>query len=130
MDGSYYSEPFDYPFPYTGSTLIYDLDSDGDLEVFSGTGEGLAVFDIKELGVSYGYWNIFRGNFKRDGYFRNINYGDLNTDDNIDIFDIIIMVNFILGESESINYEYADINHDGHVDISDIILILNYILLD
>ncbi|MAQ43470.1 MAG: hypothetical protein CMG25_03170 [Candidatus Marinimicrobia bacterium] len=130
MDGSYYSEPFDYPFPYTGSTLIYDLDSDGDLEVFSGTGEGLAVFDIKELGVSYGYWNIFRGNFKRDGYFRNINYGDLNIDDNIDIFDIIIMVNFILGESESINYEYADINHDGHVDISDIILILNYILLD
>ncbi len=130
MDGSYYSEPFDYPFPYTGSTLIYDLDSDGDLEVFSGTGEGLAVFDIKELGVSYGYWNIFRGNFKRDGYFRNINYGDLNTDNNIDIFDIIIMVNFILGESESINYEYADINHDGHVDISDIILILNYILLD
>tara|TARA_Y100000994_G_scaffold141440_2_gene115833 strand:+ start:4967 stop:7147 length:2181 start_codon:yes stop_codon:yes gene_type:complete len=130
MDGSYYSEPFDYPFPYTGSTLIYDLDSDGDLEVFSGTGEGLAVFDIKELGVSYGYWNIFRGNFKRDGYFRNINYGDLNTDNNIDIFDIIIMVNFILGESESINYEYADINHDGHIDISDIILILNYILLD
>ena len=130
MDGSYYSEPFDYPFPYTGSTLIYDLDSDGDLEVFSGTGEGLVVFDMKELGVSYGYWNIFRGNFKRDGYFRNINYGDLNTDDNIDIFDIIIMVNFILGESESINYEYADINHDGYVDISDIILILNYILLD
>ena len=130
MDGSYYSNPLDYPFPYTGSTLIYDLDSDGDLEILSGTGEGLAIFDIKDLGVSYGYWNIFRGNFKRDGYFQNIDYGDLNADNNIDIFDIIIMVNFILGNTESINYENADINHDGYIDISDIILILNYILLN
>ena len=130
MDGTYYSDPFSYPFSYTGSTLIDDLDSDGDLEIFCGTGDGLAIFDVKEAGISYGYWNIFRGNFKRDGYFSNINYGDLNDDSNIDIFDIIIMVNFILGDAEFIDYEHADVNHDGDIDISDIILILNYILLD
>ena len=130
LDGTYYSDPFEYPFPYTGSVLIYDLDSDSDLEIFCGTGDGLAIFDIKEAGISYGYWNIFRGNFKRDGYFSNINYGDLNYDNNIDIFDIIIMVNFILGDSEVIDYEYADVNHDGDIDISDIVLILNYILLN
>ena len=130
MDGTYYNNPLEYPFSYTGSTLIYDLDSDGDLEIFCGTGEGLTVFDVKDLGISYGYWNIFRGNFQRDGYFVNVNYGDLNNDSNIDIFDIIVMVNFILGDLEFIDYEYGDMNHDGEIDISDIILVLNYILLD
>ena len=130
MDGSYYSNPLEYPFAYTGSTLIYDLDLDGDLEIFCGTGDGLTIFDIKESGISYGYWNIFRGNFKRDGYFSDIHYGDINNDNNIDIFDIIVMINFILGDIDFIDYELGDVNHDGDIDISDIILVLNYILLD
>ena len=56
--------------------------------------------------------------------------GDVNTDSNIDVLDVILMVNYILGNSESINFDYADINYDGSIDISDIILTLNYILID
>ena len=63
-----------------------------------------------------------------DGYFKNINLGDVNNDNNIDIFDFIIMINFILGTTDFIDYEYADINYDGSIDIFDIILTLNYIL--
>ena len=40
------------------------------------------------------------------------------------------MVNYILGNTGSINFDYADINYDGSVDIYDVILTLNYILID
>ncbi len=131
LDGTNYgSTPFEYVFPYSASALINDLDSDGDLEVFCGTADGLNVFDIKEIGSNYGYWDTFKGNLKRDSFYATILVGDVNTDNNIDVLDIIIMVNYILGNTDSINFNYADINYDGSIDISDIILTLNYILID
>jgi len=131
LDGTNYKNtPFEYVFPYSGSALINDLDSDGDLEVFCGTADGLNVFDIKEMGSNYGYWDTFKGNLKRDSFYATILVGDVNTDNNIDVLDIIIMVNYILGNTDSINFNYADINYDGSIDISDIILTLNYILID
>ena len=131
LDGTHYNNtPFTYMFPYLSSVLIDDLDSDGDLEIFCGTADGLNIFDIKELGSSYGYWSMFKGNLKRNSFYTNMLMGDVNTDNNIDILDIILMVNYILGNSESINFDSADINYDGSIDISDIILTLNYILID
>ena len=131
LDGTYYENtPLSYPFPYTGSVMIDDLDFDGDLEVFCGSADGLNVFDIKEPGISHGYWNIFKGNLNRDGYYADILIGDVNYDNNIDILDVISLVNYILGNIENLDYLYADINHDGSVDITDIILTLNYILID
>ena len=56
--------------------------------------------------------------------------GDVNNDSNIDIFDIIVMLNFILGNIDFIDYQYADINHDGSININDIILMVNYILMN
>ena len=131
LDGTYYANtPLSYPFPYTGSVMVDDLDFDGDLEVFCGSADGLNIFDIKELGISHGYWNIFKGNLYRDGYYLDILIGDVNSDNNIDILDVISLVNYILGNIENLDYLYADINHDGAIDITDIILILNYILID
>tara|TARA_B100001123_G_scaffold391289_1_gene469534 strand:- start:568 stop:2112 length:1545 start_codon:yes stop_codon:yes gene_type:complete len=130
IDGSYYGPTLEYPFAFSSSNLVYDLDLDGDLEIFCGTGDGLAVFDIKEEGFSNGYSNIFRGNFKRDGYYKSINLGDVNNDNNIDIFDIIVMINFILGNIDFIDFDYADINNDDSININDIILLVNYILVN
>ena len=53
--------------------------------------------------------------------------GDVNSDLNINIQDIIIMVNIILTNQNS---DIADINGDGNVDVVDIILIVNLILQD
>jgi hypothetical protein len=131
LDGSYYSSsPFTYTFPYSSSLIINDLDSDGDLEIFSGTADGLNVFDIKESGINYGYWDTFKANLKRDSFYSNLLIGDVNSDSNVDILDVIVMVSYILGNTQSINFDYADINYDGSIDISDIVLILNYILID
>ena len=53
--------------------------------------------------------------------------GDTNGDTNINILDVIIMVNMILGEAE-INLNTADMNSDGLVNVSDVVLLINSIL--
>jgi len=51
--------------------------------------------------------------------------GDLNSDDIVNILDVIIVVNLIL----NIQYDdLADLNDDGYVDVLDIVLIVNIIL--
>ena len=53
-------------------------------------------------------------------------YGDVNDDSNINIQDVILSVNIVLGNLEFI--EAADVNIDATVDVLDIILIVNMIL--
>ena len=55
---------------------------------------------------------------------------DLNLDGNVDIFDIIGIVNFILlGQDPDFFHLYkSDFNKSGHVDIEDILLAINLIL--
>ena len=53
--------------------------------------------------------------------------GDTNGDTNINVLDVIIMVNMILGEAE-INLNTADMNSDGLVNVSDVVLLINSIL--
>jgi len=52
--------------------------------------------------------------------------GDVNADNIINILDVIITVNMILGTSE--NNNNADLNNDGIINILDVILIVNIIL--
>ena len=53
--------------------------------------------------------------------------GDTNGDSTINVLDVIIMVNMILGETE-IDLSTADINGDGLVNVSDVVLLINTIL--
>ena len=56
-------------------------------------------------------------------------YGDVNFDNNLDITDVILLINFVLGqtptEEESLT---ADMNQDNIVNILDVILLVNEIL--
>ena len=63
-----------------------------------------------------------------DGNYCSENYilGDVNTDQVVDVLDIILTVNIILGHSEF--NQNADLNNDDAINIQDIILILNIIL--
>lgn len=55
--------------------------------------------------------------------------GDVNGDDLIDIKDITLLVNYILGKtSDGIVLENADMNEDGRYDVTDLTLICNAIL--
>ena len=53
--------------------------------------------------------------------------GDLNYDGMINVLDVILMVNMILGLSEP-NYSVADMNQDGMINVLDIVIVVNEIL--
>ena len=53
--------------------------------------------------------------------------GDVNTDEQINVLDIVMLVNMILG-SETPNYQLGDLNDDGSLNVLDVILIINLIL--
>ena len=59
-----------------------------------------------------------------------ITFGDVNQDLSIDILDIILVVNFILGQQNPNNIQFfaSDLNSDSIINIQDIILLLNIIL--
>ena len=55
--------------------------------------------------------------------------GDVNSDDIVDITDVVKTVNYILGNtSGQFDKEAADINKDNNIDISDVVSLINMIL--
>lgn len=54
--------------------------------------------------------------------------GDLNHDGAVDISDVVILANHILGKQLISNLEEADVNWDESVDISDVVTLTNIIL--
>ena len=54
-------------------------------------------------------------------------YGDINSDDSVDVLDIVSLVSMILGNDTS-DYAVADLNDDGDINVLDVILIVNLIL--
>ena len=59
----------------------------------------------------------------------NSNLGDVNLDNLINVLDAIIIINYIIGNSEaSFCLGDADINFDQFVDILDIVLLINQIV--
>ena len=57
--------------------------------------------------------------------------GDINQDSVIDILDVVLIINFILGQENPNTIEEiaSDLNSDGIINIQDVILILNIILI-
>ena len=68
LDGSYVNYfPISNGSPSSGSPMITQLDNDGDLEIMVGSGSNLFVADIKDIGTSDNYWNLYRGGNNRRG---------------------------------------------------------------
>ena len=56
--------------------------------------------------------------------------GDVNADEFINILDVVLLVNFVLGSDSPNNSEInaGDYNNDGYLNVQDIVLIINLIL--
>ena len=113
---------------------IWNIDKDDDLEILIGSTNSLVSIDIKESGTSDNYWNVHRGNIKRNGYYEifsnecAVDLGDVNGDETINILDVVQVANLIL-ELAIPTYECAaDFNEDYLVNILDLVQIANYIL--
>jgi len=56
--------------------------------------------------------------------------GDINGDSILNVQDVVILINFILGNDEATDQEYyaADINSDGILNVQDVVILINIIL--
>ena len=117
--------------------MIANLDDDGDLEILIGSGSNLFVVDFKEQGSNTNYWNMYRGNTQRSGYYIpsedtgcGVELGDLNGDNNSNILDIVQLANCILADNcfDLPNGCAGDLNDDGNWNILDIVQLANFIL--
>jgi len=131
----YHHFPISNGLPFTGSSIIIDLDGDSDLEILGGAMNSLAVIDVKEIGSQSNYWHMFRGNNQRTGYFFysgepecSVALGDVNGDTIVNILDLVQISNYILGIQTPTYPCAADFNEDGVVNILDLVQTVNYIL--
>lgn len=58
---------------------------------------------------------------------KNVKFGDVNGDGNVDVSDVTALINMILGTTPT-NLEVADINADGILDVTDVTALINAIL--
>lgn len=73
---NYPSFPIQFEFPFKSPSTIADIDDDGDLEVLAGTSATMVIIDVKESGSTDNYWNMYRGNMKRTGYYNPMTGGE------------------------------------------------------
>jgi len=89
------------------------------------------IFEIDYEGIiqweySGDFINVHRAIKYSDSYFNDFIIGDINQDEEVNILDVILLINMILGEI-SIDLS-ADLNSDNVVDILDILQLMNIIL--
>tara|TARA_Y100000590_G_C15637264_1_gene983491 strand:- start:156 stop:1520 length:1365 start_codon:yes stop_codon:yes gene_type:complete len=88
----------------------------------------------KSNDILYSFWSDQRdGNYEiylSKGENVTITLGDVNQDSSINILDIVLVVNFILGQQDPDNTQFfaSDLNSDNIINIQDIILLVNIIL--
>lgn len=58
---------------------------------------------------------------------KNVRFGDVNGDGNVDVSDVTALINMILGTTPA-DLEVADINADGILDVTDVTALINAIL--
>ena len=104
----------------------------------------LSTCELRELNFHIDKAGNYQINFLRkgNGYdeylildcYLNYEYemGDVNMDKSVDISDVVMTVNHILGSTEQVNlkgiFKYGDMDQSGTIDISDLVGIVNKIL--
>jgi hypothetical protein len=78
----------------------------------------------------YGGWNlpqstafVFVSSLNDDGLI-----GDVNSDNSIDVLDIVMIVNCVVGTCQINDTSIADYNMDGSLNVLDIVSLVNFIL--
>ena len=99
----------------------------GDLYTYDGAWGTYPYFSSDKIVVSDRQSGLYVIDFILDNNFL---LGDVNGDNNIDIFDVIIIVEFILNTESPDDQEFtlSDINLDQTIDVLDILMIIEVIL--
>ena len=122
--------PISFDYGFTSSPTVYDIDNDNDMEIIIGTSQNLSVIDIKNESLDPNYfWYTYRGNNKRDGVyvFNGSIAGDINIDGSLNVQDLVVLINIIIGGNQDTNNN-GDINNDNTIDVLDVVVLVNMIL--
>ena len=122
-----------HDLPLASAPTVLDINQDGTLEVVVGTGTDLSSIDFKFNSNNISPSNMYRGNINRTGFYvstSNIELGDVNQDMTLDVLDIVMLINFAIGNTYPSDLEFflSDINSDLTIDILDIVILVNLIL--
>ena len=114
----------------TGGIIIYDISANPPTELGSiDTGNENNIMGIK-IGPNQKIWYV---NYEQDEVIR-IDYntlpGDVNFDEIVNILDIVLVVNIILGNNDPTPSEWnaANLNGDSTINVLDVIIIINIVL--
>ena len=72
-------------------------------------------------------WRNFL-NITETDYPAEFKRGDVNNDNMVDIDDVTLLINYVLGNSVDINTPAANMNDDSSIDIDDVTALISYIL--
>ena len=99
----------------------------GDLYTYDGAWGTYPYLDSDKIIVSDRQSGLYVVDFTLDNSY---NLGDVNSDNSVNIFDIIIVVEFILEIENPSAQEFllSDVNTDQSIDVLDILMIINIIL--
>ena len=102
----------------------------GEYDSFGGAGNVYSVLHVPK-GQAQAYkesfaWRYFMNNIVDDIDLQ-LDPGDVNGDENVNVSDIATLVNMILG-TDIINNVTGDVNGDGKVNVSDVSALINLIL--
>ena len=120
--GGFYSQAQGGAFRlFNGNTLITEATES---YIFEVTTSGETVWEYNYTSATA---MIARAERYTYDYFDNISLsGDINGDSIVNILDIIMCINIILGISETI--DSADLNQDGIINILDVVTLVNIVL--
>ncbi|NOZ08042.1 MAG: hypothetical protein GXO91_04080 [FCB group bacterium] len=127
-------EDCDVLAPLNGAGMAYEYSgNNGAAGIISDTPGRLLYtgFDLSKI-LTTG-WGQTPGEFMTmvmEWFNRNLVPGDVNQDDLLDILDVVVTVNIIMGVVEPTVYQLtaADLNEDGEVNVLDVILMVNLIV--
>lgn len=133
MNGEFTYPSILHDLQLASAPTVMDINDDGNLEIVVGTGTDLSSIDFKFESNMIAQWYTHRCNERRTGYFISTatpSLGDINFDSVLDILDVVILINFVLGNTvpTSLEYTSSDINGDSQIDVIDIVLLVNLII--
>ena len=122
--------------PYSSPAELYDPSTAGTLigTIVNGQSASLSVSDqYKYVGIRSNEYVCYLNSiiFTWEGAPRDLNMkmGDVNSDTDVDISDVVTLANFVMGENpEKFNSDAADVNFDTEINIGDVVALANQVL--
>ena len=105
---------------------FYDTYNYSDADLFDGAWGAFPYFDSNRIIVSDRSTGLYVIQFDEEGWNEPFIMGDINSDEVMDVLDVVMLVDYIMGNATFTNIQFfkADLNFDEIVNILDIMMMV------